>query len=305
MPHAQDMGGYQYFDYLTNDVDPEFLLTAYATNSFAANFTGGSVAVAGLSDGTTFGFAIDGITVFGTWHAGAPTTASGNDIIVTGGHWSFRYTGFDASHYNGNPPSPSQSVSSSDAVAAANDPEAVAEAHRQNLSTRLHALLDRNGGHVTVTFKGPNGNETFDLAVLVNLLDHYHVTATSVTYVDTTGGAGSVHPDGHGGWVTEINRAQLVGYETAYNMLDFLILHEVSHMMSNALGFTDSQFQGWLASGQTREAYLGTNGFDASTALFLGESYVNDMAAAVEDMLGIDPPAHPPGGYNYTGTYTG
>ena len=156
-----------------------------------------------------------------------------------------------------------------------------------------------------MTFKGPAGNETFDLADLVNILDHYHVTATSANYVGISGGAGSVHPDGHGGWVTEINRAQLVAYETAYNTLDFIILHEVGHMMSNALSYTSSQFQGWLASGNTREAYLGTNGFDASAALWRGESYVNDMAAAVEHLLNTPWPEYPPGGYNYTGTYTG
>jgi hypothetical protein len=87
--------------------------------------------------------------------------------------------GFDASHYNGNPPSPPpQLVPSSDVLAAANDPEGVAEAHRQNLSFKLHELLVQGGGHATVTFKGPNGVETFDLAALVNILDHYHVVAS-------------------------------------------------------------------------------------------------------------------------------
>jgi hypothetical protein len=310
MAGVQDMPGYDYFDYLTNTVDPEFLLAAEGPNAFSANFAGGNVSVQGLGDGSTFAFALKGITVLGTWHEGGPVTAVGNDIIVTGGHWTFQYTGFDGNYYSGNPlPGPPQIAAPAEVAAVTADPEAVAETHRQNLSAQLHDLLDRNGGHVTVTFKGPNGNETFDLADFLNILDHYHVTATSATYVGSTvgstGGAGSVHPDGHGGWVTEINRAQLVAYETAYNMLDFLILHEVSHMMSNALSFTDSQFQSWLASGQTRETYLGTNGFDASAALYRGESYVNDMAAAVEVKLDITPPQHPPGGYDYTGTYGG
>lgn len=304
MGGVQDMPGYDYFDYLTNGVDPEFLLAAEGPNAFSANFAGGNVSVQGLGDGSTFAFALKGITVLGTWHEGAPTTASGNDIIVTGGHWTFQYTGFDGNYYSGNPlPPPPVIAAPSEVAAATANPEAVAETHRQNLSSRLHDLLDKNGGHVTVIFKGPNGNETFDLANLVYILDHYHVVATSVNYIGTTGGAGSVHPDGNGGWVSEINRAQLVGYETASGMLDFFILHEVSHMMSNALSFTDSQFQGWLASGHTRDSYLGTNGFDASAALWRGESYVNDMAVAVEAQLRIEPPQHPAGGYDYTGTY--
>jgi hypothetical protein len=297
----------RYFEYLTSGLDPEFLLTAYGPSGFATNFTGGAVAVSGLSDGTTFAFNTEGITIFGTWHPGSPTVAREDDIIVTGGHWTFQYTGFDANYYNGNPPPPApQLAPPSDAAAAVANPEAVAEAHRQNLSTQLHALLDQRGGHATVTFKGPNGVETFDLADLVNILDHYHVVATSQNYVLTSGGAGMVHPDGHGGWVTEVNRSQLVGYATmANNMLDFFILHEVSHQMTNALSYIHTQFQGWIAAGGTRESYVGTSGFDASAALWRGESYVNGMAAAVETLLFIEPPDHPPGGYNYTGTHTG
>jgi hypothetical protein len=307
MPHAQDMGGYRYFDYLTSDVDLEFLLTAYGANSFAAKFAGGSVAVSGLSDGTTFAFNTNGITLFGIWHPGAPTVARNDDIIVTGGHWTFQYTGFDAGHYNGDPPSPPpQLAPSSDAAAALANPDAVAEAHRQSLSLKLHALLDQSGGHATVTFKGPNGAENFDLADFVNILDHYRVTSTTQNYISTSGGAGMVHPDGHGGWVTEVNRSQLTGYATASgNMLDFFILHEVSHMMANAMSYSHTQFQSWLTSGGTSSSYLGTNGFDASAALWRGESYVNDMAAAVEVKLDIAPPQHPPGGYDYTGTYAG
>lgn len=267
---------------------------------------GGGVSVHALGDGATYAFSVQGMTLIGTWHPGLPTTTDGDAIVVTGGYWTFYYTGFDANHYDSvPPPAPPQIAASPDAAAAAADPEAVAEAHRQTLSAKLHDLLDRNGGHVTVTFKGPNGNETFDLADFLNILDHYHVVATSANYVGITGGAGSVHPDGHGGWVTEINRAQLVAYETAQNMLDFFILHEVSHMMSNALSYTSSQFQGWLATGHTRESYLGTNGFDGSPALYRGESYVNDMAKGIEVQLDVAPPQHPPGGYDYTGTYTG
>ncbi|HMG46365.1 MAG TPA: hypothetical protein VK614_02760 [Allosphingosinicella sp.] len=191
-----------------------------------------------------------------------------------------------------------------DAAAAAANPEGIAEAHRQALSTELHAILDRDGGHSTVTFHGPNGDETFDLADLVNIIDHFHIVATNGTYTNISGGAGSVHPDGNGGWVTEINRAQLVGYESmAYNQLDFLILHEVGHMLSNALAYSHTQFQSWLTGGGTRETYLGTNGFDGSSALWRSESYSNNIAAALEQLIHIDPPLHPAGGYDYAGLY--
>jgi len=172
---VQNMPDAHYFDYLTNDVDPEFLLTAYGGNQFAASFSHGQVSVQRLSDGETFAFTLAGITVFGTWHAGGPTTQTGNTVVVTGGHWTFQYTGFDAGHYNGDPPPPppiQNGAPSADAAAAAANPEGVAESHRQDLSARLHALLNANGGHVPVIFKGPNGNETFDLADVVNIIDH-------------------------------------------------------------------------------------------------------------------------------------
>src|SRR4051812_18961886 len=172
MPHVQDMAGAHYFDYLTSDIDPEFMLTAYGAHDFVANFSRGQVSVQQLSNGTTFAMTLNGITVFGTWHSGAPTTTIGDAIVVTGGHWTFDYTGFDASYYGGNPPPPSPpqiAAPSADVAAAVANPEGVAEDHRQALSTKLHALLNEGGGHVTITFKGPNGNETFDLADLVNI----------------------------------------------------------------------------------------------------------------------------------------
>ncbi|TMJ18860.1 MAG: hypothetical protein E6G92_03265 [Alphaproteobacteria bacterium] len=306
MPHVQSQPSVHYFDYLTSDVDPEFLLTAYGGNHFVASFGHGQVDVQKLSDGSTFAMTLNGITVFGTWHAGAPTAMDGQTIVVTGGHWTFQFTGFDASHYNGNPPPPPapQVDPSADAATAAANPEGVAEAHRQALSAQLHQLLDQSGGHATITFKGPNGNETFDLAELVNILDHYHIVATNGTYTNISGGAGMVHSDGNGGWVTEINRAQLVAYETAaFHQLDFLILHEVGHMLSNALSYTHTQFQNWLDSGHTRESYIGTNGFNGSDALWRSESYSNNIAAALENLVHIDPPPHPPGGYDYTGLH--
>jgi hypothetical protein len=305
MPHVQSMAGAHYFDYLTSDVDPEFMLAAYGAQHFVAEFSRGQVDVQQLSDGTTFAMTLNGITVFGTWHSGGPAVGTKDTIIVTGGHWTFDYTGFDAGYYGGNPPpapAPQVAAPSADAAAAAANPEGIAEDHRQALSARLHALLDQGGGHVTITFKGPNGTETFDLAEFLNILDHYHITATNGDYRSITGGAGQVHPDGHGGWVTEINRAQLVGYETmAYNQLDFLIFHEVGHMLSNSLSYTHNQFQGWLDGGGTVQTYTGTNGINDSAALWRSESYANNVAFAVEHALRMDSPQHPPGGYDYAG----
>lgn len=303
---VQNMPDAHYFDYLTNDVDPEFLLTAYSGNEFVANFSHGQVSVQRLSDGETFAFTLAGITVFGTWHAGGPTTQTGNTVVVTGGHWTFQYTGFDAAHYNGEPPPPppptQDAAPSTDAAAAAANPEGVAEQHRQNLSSQLHQLLTQNGGHLLITFKGPNGNETFDLADLVNILDHYHIVATDKDYLHISGGAGAVHPDGNGGWVTEINRVQLVAAETAaFHQLDFVILHEVSHMLSNGLAYSHDLFQSWLAGGGTNLTFIGNNGFNGSAPFWLGESYANNMAAAVEHEIHIERPPVPLGGYDYSG----
>jgi hypothetical protein len=306
LPHVQDMAGAHYFDYLTSDTDPEFLLMVYGAHDFVANFSRGQVSVQQLSNGSTFAMTLNGITVFGTYHSGPPDPGEGNTIYVTYGHWTFDYTGFDANYYGGNPPPPPPQIAapSADAAAAAADPEGVAEAHRQTLSTQLHALLAQNGGHLTITFKGPNGSESFDLADLVNIIDHYHVVATDQLYTGISGGAGAVHSDGHGGWVTEVNRAQLVGYEiAAYHQLEFFILHEVGHMLSNALAYTHGQFQGWLDGGGTRQSYIGTDGMNGSAAFWHSESYSNNIAAAVEAVLRIDAPLHPPGGYDYSGIH--
>lgn len=307
MANIQNMPDAHYFDYLTNDVDPEFLLTAYGSNNFVANFSHGQVAVQKLSDGQTFAMTLNGITVFGTWHPGGPTTSTPEEVTVTGGHWTFQYTGFGADVYNGNPPPapPPQlpaAAPSADAAAARADPGGVAEQHRQNLSSELHALLDSKGGHFLVPFHGPNGVEYFDLADLVNIIDHYHINPSDNKFLNVSGGAGAVHSDGHGGWVTDFNREQLIGYESmAYNQLDFIILHEVSHMLPNGLAYTQGQFDSWLAGGGTKETYIGTNGFNGSSALWHSESYANNMAAAIELQLGMTPPPHPPGDFNYAG----
>lgn len=294
------------FDYLTSDLDPELLMIVNGSGNFSGHFSRGDVAIQALSDGTTFGMTFNGITVFGTWHAGAPTTTDGDVIVVTGGHWTFQYTGFDIGHYNDNPPPappPQVSAPSADAAAALADPEGIATAHIQDLSNRLHAFLAQNGGHFTVTFQGPNGQESFELADLLNRLDHYHINPSDTDFTHITGGAGGVHSDGHGGWVTDFNRAQLVSYETmAFHQLEFIILHEVSHVLTNGLDFTHNQRQSWFASGGNEDTFHG-NGIIASPNFWYSESYANNMAVALEHLIDIREPPHPAGGLDYAGVH--
>jgi hypothetical protein len=106
MPSVQNQAGFHYFDSLTTDADPELLVLTDGTSKFEADFSGGHLSVQQMNDLKTYAMAINGITIFGVWHEGAPTTTDGDTIVVTGGYWSFDYTGFDASFYNNNPPPP-------------------------------------------------------------------------------------------------------------------------------------------------------------------------------------------------------
>jgi len=308
MNAGQNVPGAHYFDYLTSDVDSEFLLSTSGVTAFDAVFSGGHISVQKLSDGNTYGINLNGLTMFATWHPGSPGSGDNDLITVVGGHWTFLYTGFDVAHYGGNaPPSPPPSIAapSADALAARADPEGIANQHIQTLRAQLHAVLDQHDGHWMVQFHGPNGTEYFDLADLVYRLDHYHIHAVDGSLTDVSGGAGFIHPDGHGGWETDITRDQLVGYETqAYHLLDFMILHEVAHVLPNGTSFSNSQWWGWLAAnpGGTEATYHG-NGMNGVAAFWQNESYANNMAVALESLVGLAPPQHVAGGFDYAGVY--
>jgi hypothetical protein len=294
---VQNMPDAHYFDYLTNDVDPDFLLSMTGPNGagVSAVYGGGSLTAALMSDHSTVGFTIDGLTLYGTYHPGS-STGSNSEVTVTLGYWSFSVDPGGLTPIGGAPPPPPPSASwapSADATAARADPQGVATQEIQSDRTALHAFLDAHGGHYPVTFNGPNGPVTFDLKDFVDILDRYHVNVTDEDFRPISGGAGQVHSDGAGGWVTDWNRTELTAYETqAYHMLDFIIFHEVGHMLGIAQDFHTQMFQD---AGGTRSAFLG------SSYAWQSESYANNVAAAVETLIQITPPDHPAGGYTYIG----
>jgi hypothetical protein len=303
MAGVVDIPGHNYYDYLTQGADPElFSLVAYDAANFFADFSHGHVAAQTMSNGLV-AMTLNGITVYGEWHQGNSSPTGPDDIVVNGGHWHFIYTGWDPSHYEGQPPPPIPATEP--VIANAENAESLAEMERQSLSTRLRQYLDEHGGHATITFHGPNGDETFQLEDLVNIIDHYRIVATNQTYINDSGGAGRIRQLADGSYLTEINVRQLAAYESMYHGTEFLILHEAGHMLQQALTYTRNGYLDWIAHGGTDATYRGTNGLNGSSALYRSESYSNNIAYAVETTLRIPTQPIPAGGYNYTGTYTG
>jgi hypothetical protein len=303
MAGVVDIPGHNYYDYLTQGADPElFSLVAYDAANFFANFSHGTVAAQTMSNGLV-AMTLNGITVYGEWHQGNSSPTGPDDIVVNGGHWHFIYTGWDPSHYEGQPPPPIPATEP--VIANPENAEVLAELERQSLSTRLHQYLDEHGGHATVTFHGPNGDETFQLEDLVNIIDHYRIVGTNGDYLAESGGGGRVRLLPDGTYVSEVNTSLLAAYETMHGGLDFFILHEAGHMLQIAQTYTHNNFEAWIAGGGTAASYVGTTGYNGSPALYRSESYSNNIAAAVERLIHIEPLARPPAGYGYTGIYWG
>lgn len=87
VPNIANDPSFNYYDYLTQDIDPEFMLAAYGPNYFVGNFSAGS-AEAYRVDGNSTWITVNGVSVFLTWHQASGIAPPGsNDIIVNGGHW--------------------------------------------------------------------------------------------------------------------------------------------------------------------------------------------------------------------------
>lgn len=315
MPSVQAMPGAHYWDYLTQDIDPEFMMAAYGPGGFNAEFGGnGSVAVQALSDHTTFQFTLNGISVFGTWHPGAPTTTEDNGtdnptIVVTGGYWSFQYTGFDAGYYGGNPPpapAPVLYAPQVDPLTAVQDPGTPANAEVKVLAAKVHDFLDKHGGHYDVAYVGPDKQlHTFPLEAYAALLDYYYINVTDANMNTVSGGVGAAHLDANGNWMTDFNKTGLIGYEVGvFQNLDFIILHEIAHGLGFSIDYKNSEYTSFIHSGGTDQAWKGTNGMDGAAGFFRVESLANNIARAVEQLIGINvrPPA-PGGGFDYSGHF--
>ncbi|HTU12710.1 MAG TPA: hypothetical protein VMG08_17610 [Allosphingosinicella sp.] len=87
LPSVQRMPGYHYYDYLTQDIDPEFLEMAYASFLGASVFANSDLSLADIEN-MPFQMVVDGRPISITWHSGsAPganfsTLASDPDTIV-------------------------------------------------------------------------------------------------------------------------------------------------------------------------------------------------------------------------------
>jgi hypothetical protein len=309
MPAVQAMPDVHYWDYLTQDVDSEFLMTAYSPTELIAMFSGGNATMVATGDSHgTVQFTVNGVTVYGEWHQADGTSTGPDDIVVNGGHWHFTYAGLDA---NGNllPPPPPPPAGTTPTPAPV-DPVVAAEQERQNLSTQLHTLLNQHGGHMTISFPGPNGTtESFDLAEFLHILDNYSLIkdTTNTNWAQVTGGAGQVVPVGNGHWQTTISPSALAIYAASAGGLDYLILHEVAHELALAQSFTRATHDSYIALGGTDALYRGTNGTNGAAALWVSESFANNIVEAVENQLGntVTHYAHPGGGLTYSGTYAG
>jgi len=295
-----------YFDYLTNDFDPEFLLSMAGTIGFNATFGEGSLRAALMSDHSTVGISLNGLTFYGTYHSGAPVHYEDKDIVVTAGYWSFTFSDGGLTPLSNLGPSPPPPIPphawdpSATLAAATADPGGLATQEILSLRARLHQILDQNGGHLLVSYNTPDGVKQFALEEYVAVLDQYHVNVTTgIDYKNTTGGAGSFHADQqNGGWVTDFNSHDLVMYEIqAFHGLTFIILHEAGHGIESSVNFAHQMFDSWHGPG----SYIGTDGHGQSSNFWNNEIYANNVAVAIEQLLHVEPPPQVPGGLNYIG----
>ena len=69
------MPGYHYFDYLTQDIDPEFLEWAYAVHSSTSVFHDAGINLADIEN-MPFTLSIGGTLITAIWHSGTPPAAN-------------------------------------------------------------------------------------------------------------------------------------------------------------------------------------------------------------------------------------
>lgn len=91
------MGG-GFYDFLTEGIDPEFILATAGDSSSTINFSGGTAVLTSI-DGTHTNFSLGGANLVASWHSFTSTGAAGDiqpdDIVVTGqaGYWTFTTSG--------------------------------------------------------------------------------------------------------------------------------------------------------------------------------------------------------------------
>lgn len=95
LPSIRQMPGYHYYDYLTQDIDPEFLEMAYGIHSNLAAYTNAGGSLANIEN-LPFTLVIDGSPISVTWHSGTAPVSNlsanpfdPNEIIVTASYGYF------------------------------------------------------------------------------------------------------------------------------------------------------------------------------------------------------------------------
>ena len=279
LPSVQRNPAAHYWDYLTENVDPEFLFESSASG-VSAQFSGGNVAITsmpGSSDSDIMLYNVNGLLLRGVWHA-APPSGSIDEIEVNGGHWTFDFIGMASDGIPASPPPPAPSSSGSPAP----DPLAKAAAQQVDILSKTDALLAANGGSFLISYKAfGDVIETIDLAEFRSILALYSIMGSDENFGRETGGAGQVVKLADGSYRTTIENDDLAKYTGSPALLNFLIIHEVAHNLAKALAYTQSMYTGWIASGGTKQNYTGTDGTDGSPALYRSESYVNNIAKSI------------------------
>ena len=304
LPSVQRNPAAHYWDYLTENVDPEFLFETSSVSGVSAQFSGGNVAITsmpGSSDSNIMLYNVNGLLLRGVWHD-APPSGNADEIEVNGGHWTFDFIGLASDGMPAAPPP----LAPSSAGTPAPDPLVKAAAQQVEILSKVDALLAANGGHFLISYKTSSGAmDTIDLAEFRPILARYSIVGSDENFGPTTGGAGQVVKLADGSYRTTIENDDLAKYSSSPALLNFLIIHEVSHNLAKALSYTQSMYDGWKSSGGTDQNYTGTNGTNGSPALYRSEAYVNNIAKSIAIALGLPvaPEGSIGGGYSYSGKF--
>lgn len=309
LPSVQANPAAHYWDYLEQDIDPEFLMVANAPGQLTGTYAGQAMHMKAMGTDTNgneqFVFEVNGLRLVGTWNAGDATKSSENEIVVTAGSWTFAFVGMASDPYNYTTPSPPPpSIPAGPAPPTPVDPTGAANTEIARINGLVDGLLASHGGHLMLSFTGPDGTTlTFDLAEFNAILDRYSIVGTNVNYVNSSGGAGQVIELPDGSFRTEINIAQLTMYASNPIYLTHLIIHEVAHKIAMATAYTNAGFQAHIAAGGTAASYTGNTGFNGSAELYRSESYVNNITKAIVTQIGGTVYTNAGGGYTYSGKY--
>ena len=98
--------GFYYYDYLTADIDPEFLVSAYTSTGFSMTAGGNTGSVTPIN-ADSFYINMNGLRWLATWEMGTAGPPDPNEITVNGRHLVFQLAGIENnSSQNTNPPAP-------------------------------------------------------------------------------------------------------------------------------------------------------------------------------------------------------